>query len=153
MAKTSSGKSTKTTAPHTSPHKAPTKRTRARVPVAITATVAAMRDKKADDVLVLDLRQADAFTDFFIVATGQNRRQTQAIADAVEAALRAKKQRPTHVEGYERCEWVLLDYFDFVVHVFSPTARAFYGLDRLWGNAKPLALPDAAADTNPDADE
>ena len=140
MAKTSSGKSTKTTAP--------AKRTRARVPVAITATVAAMRDKKADDVLVLDLRQADAFTDFFIVATGQNRRQTQAIADAVEAALRAKKQRPTHVEGYERGEWVLLDYFDFVVHVFTPTARAFYGLDRLWGNATPLDLPDAAPATD-----
>lgn len=141
MAKTSSEKSAKTTA-------AP-KRTRARVPVAITATVAAMRDKKADDVLVLDLRQADAFTDFFIVATGQNRRQTQAIADAVETALRAKKQRPTHVEGYERGEWVLLDYFDFVVHVFTPTARAFYGLDRLWGNAKPLALPDRPSDRLP----
>ena len=134
MAKTSSGKSTTTAA---SP-----KRARARVPVAITATVVAMRDKKADEVLVLDLRQADAFTDFFIVATGHNRRQVQAIADAVEAALRAKKQRPTHVEGYERGEWVLLDYFDFVVHVFTPTARAFYGLDRLWGNAKPVALPD-----------
>ena len=139
MAKTSSGKSTTTTGP---------KRARARVPVAITATVAAMRDKQADDVLVLDLRQADAFTDFFIVATGQNRRQTQAIADAVEAALRAKKQRPTHVEGYERGEWVLLDYFDFVVHVFTPTARAFYGLDRLWGNATPLDLPDAAPATD-----
>ena len=145
MAKTSSEKSAKTTA-------AP-KRARARVPVAITATVAAMRDKKADDVLVLDLRQADAFTDFFIVATGQNRRQTQAIADAVETALRAKKQRPTHVEGYERGEWVLLDYFDFVVHVFTPTARAFYGLDRLWGNAKPLALPDRLPDALPEADD
>ena len=148
MAKTSSGKSTTTTALPKPPPKAPAKRTRARVPVAITATVAAMRDKKADDVLVLDLRQADAFTDFFIVATGQNRRQTQAIADAVEAALRVKKQRPTHVEGYERGEWVLLDYFDFVVHVFTPTARAFYGLDRLWGNAKPLALPHAEPATD-----
>ena len=128
MAKTSSGRSTK----------------RPRVPVAITATVDAMRDKKADDVLVLDLRKADAFTDFFIVATGQNRRQVQAIADAVEAGLRTKKQRPTHVEGYERGEWVLLDFFDFVVHVFTPTARAFYGLDRLWGNAVPVALPEAA---------
>lgn len=144
MAKTSSGKSTTTTALP----KPPPKRARARVPVAITATVAAMRDKQADEVLVLDLRQADAFTDFFIVATGQNRRQTQAIADAVEVALRAKKQRPTHVEGYERGEWVLLDYFDFVVHVFTPTARAFYGLDRLWGNAKQVALPDAAPDTD-----
>ncbi len=149
MAKTSSEKSAKTTLP---PKPAP-KRARARVPVAITATVAAMRDKKADDVLVLDLRQADAFTDFFIVATGQNRRQTQAIADAVETALRAKKQRPTHVEGYERGEWVLLDYFDFVVHVFTPTARAFYGLDRLWGNAKPLALPDRLPESLPEADD
>ena len=129
MAKTSSGMSTTTK--------------RSRVPVAIVATADAMRDKKADDVLVLDLRKADAFTDFFIVATGQNRRQTQAIADAVEAALRTKKQRPTHVEGYERGEWVLLDYFDFVVHVFTPTARAFYGLDRLWGNTKPVALPES----------
>ena len=134
MAKTSSGKSTKTTA---TPK-------RARVPVAITATVVAMRDKKADDVLVLDLRQADAFTDFFIVATGQNRRQVQAIADAVEAALRARKQRPSHVEGYERGEWVLLDYFDFVLHVFAPTARAFYGLERLWGNAEQVAVPEPA---------
>ncbi len=137
MAKTSSGKSTTTTKPK-----------RARVPVAITATVAAMRDKKADDVLVLDLRQADAFTDFFIVATGHNRRQVQAIADAVEAALRAKKQRPSHMEGYERGEWVLLDYFDFVVHVFTPTARAFYGLDRLWGNAVPVALPETVPDVD-----
>lgn len=135
MAKTSSGTSTTTPKP---------KAKRARVPAAITATVAAMRDKKADDVLVLDLRQADAFTDFFIVATGQNRRQTQAIADAVEAALRARKQRPTHVEGYERGEWVLLDYFDFVVHVFTPAARGFYGLDRLWGNATPVAIPESA---------
>jgi ribosome-associated protein len=143
MAKTSSEKSTTSTTPKP-------KAKRARVPLAISAAVAAMRDKKADDVLVLDLRQADAFTDFFIVATGQNRRQTQAIADAVEAALRLKKQRPTHIEGYERGEWVLLDYFDFVVHVFTPTARAFYGLDRLWGDAKPLALPDTDTDTATD---
>ncbi|MEP7116377.1 MAG: ribosome silencing factor [Acidobacteriota bacterium] len=135
MAKTSSGKSTTTK--------------RSRVPVAIAATADAMRDKKADDVLVLDLRKADAFTDFFIMATGQNRRQVQAISDAVETALRVKKQRPAHVEGYERGEWILLDYFDFVVHVFTPTARAFYGLDRLWGNATPLALPESA----PDPDE
>ena len=144
MAKTSSEKSTTTTTSTTPKPKAK----RARVPVAITATVAAMRDKKADDVLVLDLRQADAFTDFFIVATGQNRRQAQAIADAVEAALRVKKQRPTHIEGYERGEWVLLDYFDFVVHVFTPTARAFYGLDRLWGNARPVALPASEPSTD-----
>jgi len=105
------------------------------------AVVEAVRDKKADDVVVLDLRTSDAFTDFFIVATGQNRRQVQAIADGVEMALKAKKLRPAHVEGHDKAEWILLDYFDFVVHVFSPTARAFYGLERLWGNATPLALP------------
>jgi ribosome-associated protein len=127
MAKTSSGR---------------TKRTR--VPAVILAAVEALRQKKADDVVALDLRHSEAFTDYFLVCTGQNRRQVQAIADAVEAALKAKKLRPSHVEGYDRGEWVLLDYFDFVVHVFSPGARAFYGLERLWGNAKPLALPDPA---------
>ena len=115
---------------------------KARVPAVILAAVAAMRDKKADDLVVLDLRAADAFTDFFLVATGQNRRQVQAIADAVEAALKAKKLRPLHVEGYEHGDWVLLDYFDFVVHVFSPSARGFYALERLWGNAEIVSLPE-----------
>ena len=68
----------------------------------------------------------------------------QAIADAVEEALKAQKQRPSQVEGYARAEWVLLDYFDFVVHVFSPHARDFYGLDRLWGNATRTEFPDVA---------
>ncbi|MEZ5418351.1 MAG: ribosome silencing factor [Vicinamibacterales bacterium] len=119
--------------------------TRARIPAAILAAVEAMRQKKADDVVALDLRTADAFTDFFLVATGQNRRQVQAIADAVEAALKTRKLRPLHVEGYDRGDWVLLDYFDFVVHVFSPSARAFYGLERLWGTAVPVVLPEPAA--------
>jgi ribosome-associated protein len=120
MVKTSSGRSAK----------------RSRVPAVILAAVAAVREKKGEDVLALDLREADAFTDYFIVCTGQNRRQVQAIADAVEAALKAKKLRPSHVEGYERGEWVLLDYFDFVVHIFSRECRAFYDLERLWGNAE-----------------
>jgi ribosome-associated protein len=118
---------------------------RARIPAAILAAVDAVQQKKADDVVALDLRASDAFTDFFLVCTGQNRRQVQAIADGVEAALKAKKLRPLHVEGYDRGDWVLLDYFDFVVHVFSPSARAFYGLERLWGNAEPVALPEPIA--------
>ncbi len=125
---------------------------RARMPAVILAVVEAVRDRKGDDVVALDLRDSDAFTDFFIVCTGQNRRHVQAIADAVETALRAKKLRPAHVEGYDRGEWVLLDYFDFVVHVFTPAARGFYGLDRLWGNATPVAMPAAAAAAAPDAD-
>jgi len=114
---------------------------RPKVPTAVLTAVEAVRQKKGDDVVLLDLRKADAFTDFFLVCTGHNRRQAQAIADAVEAALKAKKLRPTHVEGYNRGEWVLLDYFDFIVHVFAPNARAFYGLERLWAKAVAVDLP------------
>jgi ribosome-associated protein len=119
------------------------------VPAAIVAVVDAMRQKKAGEVVALDLRDADAFTDYFIVCTGQNRRQVQAIADSVEEALKKKKLRPSHVEGYERGEWVLLDYFDFVVHVFAPNARMFYGLERLWGNARTVSVPEAAPASAP----
>ena len=81
-------------------------------------------DKKALDVVVLDLRHTPAFTDFFLLCSGQNTRQVQAIADAVEEALRAAKVRPAHVEGYERAEWILMDFFTFIVHVFTPQTRA-----------------------------
>ena len=91
---------------------------------------------------MLDLRKSDAFTDFFVIATGANPRQVHAIADAVEAALKAEGIRPSNVEGYQRAEWVLLDYFDFVVHVFSPTARAFYALERLWATATHVPVAD-----------
>ena len=108
---------------------------RPRLPKPIQAAVDTARDKKAVDVVVLDLRKSDAFTDFFVMCSGTNPRQVQAIADAVELALKAQQQRPAAVEGYPRAEWVLMDYFDFVVHVFSTHARDFYALDRLWGNA------------------
>jgi ribosome-associated protein len=102
----------------------------------VQAVVESARAKKAFDIVVLDLRKADAFTDFFVLCSAANPRQVQAIADAIEEALlKEQNQRPSLVEGYARAEWVLLDYFDFVVHVFSRQARDFYGLDRLWGNA------------------
>ena len=113
-----------------------------RLPKQIQAVIDAVRDKKATGLIVLDLRKAGAFTDFFVICTGANPRQVQAIADSVEEALKAQKQRPSLVEGYARAEWVLVDYFDFVVHVFSKHARDFYGLDRLWGNATRIELPD-----------
>lgn len=121
----------------TSPRKprATDRRARPRLPKAIQTAVDAARDKKALDVVVLDLRKSDAFTDFFVLCSGTNPRQVQAIADAVELALKAQHQRPAAVEGYARAEWVLMDYFDFVVHVFSSHAREFYALDRLWGSA------------------
>jgi ribosome-associated protein len=115
-----------------------------KLPKQIQAVVDAARDKKAHGVVVLDLKKAGAFTDYFVICSAANPRQVQAIADAVEDALKAQKQRPSLVEGYARAEWVLLDYFDFVVHVFSKHARDFYGLDRLWGSATRIEFPDVA---------
>jgi len=113
-----------------------------RLPNQITAAIEAAQGRKASDVIVLDLRKTAAFTDYFLICTGANARQVHAIADAVEEALKAKKIRPTHVEGYQRAEWILLDYFDFVVHVFSTNARQFYGLERLWGDASRIEIAD-----------
>ena len=115
-----------------------------KLPKAIQVAIGAARDKKATGVVVLDLKKAGAFTDYFVICSAANPRQVQAIADAVEDALKAEKQRPSLVEGYARAEWVLLDYFDFVVHVFSKHARDFYGLDRLWGSATRIEFPDVA---------
>ncbi|HEX5070665.1 MAG TPA: ribosome silencing factor [Vicinamibacterales bacterium] len=102
----------------------------------LTAAIAAALDKKAEDILVLDLTKSSAFTDFFVICTGGNRRQIQAIADAVVEAVGARGARPALVEGYERGEWVLIDYFDFIVHVFMPATREFYALEKLWGDAE-----------------
>lgn len=108
----------------------------------VTRAVRAALDKKAIDVVVLDLRHTPAFTDFFIVCSGQNPRQVKAIADSIEESLRAAKLRPAHVEGYDRAEWVLMDFFSFIVHVFSPSTREFYGLERLWGDAERIEIRD-----------
>ena len=114
-----------------------------RLPKAVTTAVRAARDKKAFDIVVLDLRKAGGFTDYFVLCTGGNPRQIQAIADGVEDTLRGElHERPALVEGVERSEWILLDYFNFVVHVFSRDCRAFYGLERLWGSAVRHDVPD-----------
>jgi ribosome-associated protein len=110
----------------------------------VDKAVKAALDKKASDVVVLDLRNTPAFTDFFILCSGHSTRQVKAIADAVEETLRAGKVRPAHVEGYERGEWVLMDYFTFIVHVFTPQTRDFYSLERLWGDAERLEISDEA---------
>jgi ribosome-associated protein len=114
-----------------------------RYPAEIQDAVRAALAKKAERVVVLDLRQGTAFTDFFVVCSGQNARQVKAIVDAVEDSLRkGHQQKPLHVEGYGESEWVLLDYFDFVVHVFTPETREFYALERLWGSAERTELTD-----------
>lgn len=107
----------------------------------MTSVVAAALDKKALDVVVLDLTKASAFTDFFIICTGTNRRQVQAIADAVKEAGAKHGIKPALVEGYDRAEWVLIDYFDFIVHIFTPATREFYSLERLWGGAERVDVP------------
>jgi len=106
------------------------------LPKAVSTAIDAARDKKALDLVVLDLRKADGFTDYFVICTGANPRQITAIADAVRDTLKQQLgERPTVAEGVDRSEWILLDYFNFVVHVFSRECRSFYGLERLWGNA------------------
>jgi len=116
----------------------------ARFPKSVAAAVRAALDKKAEDVVVLDLRKAQGFTDYFVICTGGNSRQITAIADSVRDTLkRDLDERPTLMEGIDRSEWILLDYFNFVVHVFSRDCRAFYGLERLWGNAERLEIPPA----------
>ena len=140
MAKTAAKKTTITK----STKNAGTRSAKPRLPKAISAVIQSAQDRKATGIVVLDLRKAGAFTDYFVICSGSNPRQVQAIADAVEEALKAEKQRPSLVEGYARAEWILLDYFDFVVHVFSRHARDFYGLDRLWGSAIRTEFPDVA---------
>ena len=115
--------------------KSETRRKSARLPSQITHAIAAAEDKKAMDLVVLDLRKAAGFTDFFLIASGANARQIRAIADSVMEALAEEGVKPAHVEGHDRSEWILIDYFDFIVHIFATETRLFYGLERLWGNA------------------
>jgi ribosome-associated protein len=108
-----------------------------RLPKDVAAAITAVRDKKAEDVVVLDLRKTGGFTDYFVICTAANARQMTAIADSVQDTLRESlDERPALAEGVDKSEWILLDYFNFVVHIFSRECRAFYGLERLWGNAE-----------------
>jgi ribosome-associated protein len=125
--------------------KTETRRTPQRIPQEVARAIAAVEDKQAADVLLLDLRKAAGFADYFLICSGGNPRQIRAIADAVMEALATGDARPAHVEGYERSEWILLDYFDFIVHIFAPETRMFYSLERLWGNAERVEIPAAHA--------
>lgn len=110
-------------------------------PTRVREAVAAAEDRKAVDLRVLHVEQVSDFTDFFLICSGTSERQVQAIADAVQEKLREERVRPLHVEGYNRGQWVLLDYGDFVVHIFQEEPRRFYSLERLWGDA-----PDVTAE-------
>ncbi|MGH9783048.1 MAG: ribosome silencing factor [Terriglobia bacterium] len=96
----------------------------------------AARAKKAQEIVLLDLHEVATFTDHFLICSGASGRQVQSIADEVDRRLRLAGLRPAHIEGYNHAEWVLIDYVDFVVHIFSERARAFYDLERLWRTAR-----------------
>ncbi|HEY6892948.1 MAG TPA: ribosome silencing factor [Rhodanobacteraceae bacterium] len=117
------------------------RKVQARIPPQVEHAIRAAEDKQAHDLVVLDLRKAAGFTDFFLICSGTNPRQIRAIADAIMEALGAEGAKPAHIEGYDRSEWILLDYFDFIVHIFAPETRAFYGLERLWGSAERIEFP------------
>jgi len=102
---------------------------------AVMIAAHAASDKKAADLVVLDLRKVASFTEYFVICTGTSTRQVQAISDAVEEALRKNGKRPLHIEGYSSGEWILLDYGDFIAHVFGAASRRFYDLERLWRDA------------------
>src|SRR5262249_42255139 len=109
----------------------------------VARAVKAIEGKKGEDIVILEMdRNSGAFTDFFVVCSGTNPRQIQAIADDVQKQLADAGQRPNSVEGYNQAEWVLVDYVDFVLHVFSERARKFYDLERLWKSARRLAPAD-----------
>jgi ribosome-associated protein len=109
----------------------------------VAAAIQACLEKKAEELSILEMEKGSgAFTDYFVLCSGTNPRQVQAIADEVELRLKAANLRAAHVEGYKQAEWVLLDYVDFVVHVFSEKARKFYDLERLWKTAKRLEVAD-----------
>ncbi|HEX7288107.1 MAG TPA: ribosome silencing factor [Candidatus Angelobacter sp.] len=111
----------------------------------VARCVQAIESKKGENVVILEMdRNAGAFTDYFVLCSGTNPRQIQAISDEVERQLVQAGTRPNSLEGYNQSEWVLLDYVDFVVHIFSERARKFYDLERLWKSARRLTPADLA---------
>ena len=113
---------------------------RSSFPGQLNEVIDAAQEKNADNLVVLDLRQCESFTDFFVICSGRSPRQVTAIVESIEARLKIAGDRPTHVEGYRLANWVLIDHFDFIVHVFTPETRDFYSLEKLWGNAVRVEL-------------
>ena len=103
-------------------------------------TVDAASDKKAQDILLLDVSEVAGFTDYFVICSGTSERQIRAVADGIDEALAERGVEPYKREGTPADGWVLLDYFDFIVHVFARETRLFYGLERLWGSAERIEV-------------
>ncbi len=107
----------------------------------VQAAASAALEKKARKLVLLDLTPETDFTDYFLICNGASIRQVQAISTGIERHLRSDGLRPAHIEGYNQAEWILMDYVDFVVHIFSEPARDFYDLERLWQTAPPVPVP------------
>ena len=105
----------------------------------------AAESKKAHDVTILDLRGITSFADYFIICTGSNARQNQAISDEIHLKLKELGELPLSLEGYNNAEWILMDYGDFLIHIFLPATRDYYELERLWRHAKQIDVPAAEA--------
>ncbi len=114
---------------------------------ALRIAIAAVDNKKGIDLVVMDISSVATFADYFLLCSGDSSRQIQAIADEVEEKLAANGFKPSHVEGYTNAEWILLDYLDLVVHVFSKQARAYYDLERLWRDARILDVRQLLSQT------
>lgn len=108
------------------------------------AAANAAESKKATDIRILDLRGVTSFTDFFVICTVSNPRQGHAVCDEIEKYLKQTGEVPVSIEGYDSAEWILMDYGDFIVHIFSETARNYYDLERLWRHAKTVEVAHAA---------
>jgi len=102
------------------------------------AAVHAADAKQAKDIQVLDLREVTSFADFFVICSGSNARQIQAIADEIQLRLKKLGEQPSSIEGFQNAEWVLMDYGDYLIHIFSEKTRVYYDLERLWRDAKPV---------------
>jgi ribosome-associated protein len=120
------------------------KLTKRNMPPEIKLSVKASQAKKAEDILVLDLRELASFTDFFVIMTGNSSRQNAAIYDGIAKELKKDRLIPIGVEGKELAEWILMDYGSFIVHVFSKQARDYYSLEKLWGDAPRVTFAETS---------
>ncbi|ODU01148.1 MAG: ribosome silencing factor [Planctomycetes bacterium SCN 63-9] len=129
-------------------HEAVARRTPDRINKAVELAKACARiadDNRAKDIVILDLRHATAIVDFFVIATASSRRQSHAIASEIDAEMKKRGERKLGMEGSEEGRWALIDYGDFVVHIFSPNDRSYYALDEIWGDASRIEWRDASA--------
>lgn len=109
----------------------------------IKSAVSAALDKKAQNIVILNVKKIVDYTDYFLILSGNSTRQNQAIYDSIMESLKKLKKRPLHVEGVERGEWILLDYGSFIIHIFSPRVREYYDLESLWGDAKRMEIENS----------